>query len=147
VGYAVYWGSGSASYVAFVLGSRDETPVAIALGEVEEIDRLIGEWRHRISTPPEGASAEAVARAAGEKGRHRIWDPLVGHVGQARRIFIVPDGAINTISFGALPDGEDGYLVEGPAVLHYLSSERDLVPPRSAGGGHGLLSVGGPDFD
>jgi CHAT domain-containing protein len=70
-----------------------------------------------------------------------VADAIAG----ASRVFIVPDGALNLVSFAALPMGSRYLLEAGPAI-HYLSAERDLVrkDPMS---GHGLLALGGPAFD
>ena len=62
-------------------------------------------------------------------------------------MFIVPDGALNAVSFAALPVGACGYLVESGPALHYLSAERDLVPRTHTEPGSGLLAVGGPDYE
>jgi CHAT domain-containing protein len=65
-----------------------------------------------------------------------------------KRVFVVPDGAVNLVPLAALPVAGSGYLLENGPVIHYLSAERDLVPveERFARPGHGLLAVGGPAF-
>jgi CHAT domain-containing protein len=77
--------------------------------------------------------------------RARIWDPLAESLNGVSRVFIVPDGALNLVSFAALP-AQHGYLLENGPTIHYLSTERDLVPQNSAEG-RGLLALGGPAFD
>ena len=150
VAYSIYHGwpwNNAMRYVAFVLRAGDKFPTAVPIGSEEEIDHLVADWRRQISTPPEEGSAETASREAGERLRRKIWGPLRKHLGDATRVFIVPDGALNTVSFAALPVGRDGYLVENRAVLHYLSCERDLVPPKKIERGHGLLAVGGPAYE
>ena len=61
-------------------------------------------------------------------------------------MFIVPDGAINLVSFGALPV-DSGYLVEKLAGIHYMSAERDLLPRAETQAAAGLLAVGGANFE
>ena len=80
--------------------------------------------------------------------RQWIWDPIARHLGDAQRVFVVPDGALNLVPFAALPLRGGRYLLEDGPVIHYLSSERDLVAgaanaPRF---GAGMLAVGGPAF-
>ena len=59
----------------------------------------------------------------------------------------MPDGLLNLVNLSSLPDG-DGYLAERPAIIHYLTTERDLlVTDRDAGAPGGLLTVGGAAFD
>ena len=55
--------------------------------------------------------------------------------------------APDLVNLSSLPDG-DGYLAERTAIIHYLTTERDLlVADRDAGAPGGLLTVGGPAFD
>ena len=77
--------------------------------------------------------------------RLRIWDPVADAIAGASRVFIVPDGAFNLVSFAALPVG-NRYLLEAGPAIHYLSTERDLVR-KDPGSGRGLLALGGPAFD
>jgi CHAT domain-containing protein len=66
----------------------------------------------------------------------------------ARRVFVVPDGALHLVSFASLPVGDHEYLVESGPLVHYVSAERDLVPSqRAPAAGRGLLALGGPAFD
>jgi len=59
---------------------------------------------------------------------------------------VVPDGILDLIPFGGLPDGK-GYLIEHGPVIHTLSSERDLVPTPGDARKTGLLAIGSPLFD
>ena len=55
---------------------------------------------------------------------------------------------MNLVNIGALSDGKGRYLVEHESVIHYVSTERDLVAPRLRTAPTGtLLAVGGPAFD
>ncbi len=152
VSYAGYREGRRRSILAFVLGT-DRTPRAVALGSADEIDRLILHWRSLAGKPPGGGSrgvarAEAECRTAGDAIRVRVWDPFSNLLGGSRMVFIVPDGSLNLLNVAALPKLDSGYLIESPYVMHYLSTERDIV---SAGGrpvkGIGLLAVGGASFD
>lgn len=136
------------SYVAFVVRSGDRTPTVIPLALQEHIDELVADWRRQISQAPAGDAVleEAAALAAGANLRQKIWDPIAVHLRGVQRVFIVPDGTLNTINFGALPVGRGAYLLEQAPILHYLSSERDLVLNKRASGG-GFLALGGPAYD
>jgi CHAT domain-containing protein/tetratricopeptide (TPR) repeat protein len=140
-------------YIAIVLPAGSSAPVAVDLGPASDLERTIGQWKKEIST---GASSirrtpeepEAVYRRIGVQLRESVWDPVFVRVKGVERVFVVPDGAMNLVSFAGLPVGEDEYLVERATTVHYLSAERDLVPPREAAGvGVGLLALGGPDYD
>jgi CHAT domain-containing protein/tetratricopeptide (TPR) repeat protein len=138
------------SYIALVTRADTVDVKVIPLGTATSIERLVNAWRaeaggRAIAVGVEPREAERMYRAAGISLRRRVWDPLVESLEGASRIFIVPDGALNLVSFAALPVGTR-YLLESGLTIHYLSTERDLV--RTAGAeGHGLLALGGPAFD
>ena len=143
---------GIPSYMAFVLRPGGQS-VAVPLGPASELAPLVSEWKSETARGAtdfrrEPEQAEADYREVGERLRRRIWDPLVPHLGNAKRVFLVPDGVLNLVSWAALPVGESQYLVEQERIVHYLAAERDLVPPEQAvESGRGLLAFGGPDYD
>jgi CHAT domain-containing protein/tetratricopeptide (TPR) repeat protein len=140
------------AYAAFVMQPGERDAAFVDLGSADRIDTAITTWRREAAVPPlltTGAAAdlERRYRAASVPVRRLIWDALASHVGAASRIFVVPDGLINLVNLAALPDG-DGYLLERQPILHYLTTERDLlIPDREADAPSTLLAVGGPAFD
>jgi CHAT domain-containing protein/Tfp pilus assembly protein PilF len=145
--------SAGGSYLALVLSSHAKEPVLVPLGPREDIDSLVARWKDEIGSEPPVVlaarrSAEAAYRRAGQALRRRIWDPVAGHLKDARQVFIVPDGVLNLVSLSTLPVGESTLLERGPE-MHYLSAERDLARAtgETATRGKGLLVVGGPDFE
>jgi len=142
------------AYGAFVVAKRDggEPHVsAIVLGPAAEIDPLVVEWRASIVRGSDGrdlASAEAECRRLGEQLRAKVWDPVSPFVAASTRVFLVPDGSLNLVSFAALPVGERGFLLDEDRVLHVLGAERDLARDLHMGNpGEGCLVLGDPDFD
>ena len=140
-------------YVAFVLPGPEARPLAVALGSARDIDGEVAEIRSRIrqvSTAPGRSSGpmEATYRKTGGALRARVWDPIEPLLGAARRVFVVPDGALHFLNFAALPNDGPGYLVESAPLIQYLSAERDLVAGSASrgGSGHGLLALGSPAF-
>ena len=113
---------------------------------------MVAQWRADISSealgppPPAGSAQPATSRASGASLRRVIWDPLAAHLGEARHLFVVPDGELGMIPMAALPVGGGSYLLETGPVIHYLSAERDLLAPSEAGSKRGLLALGGPAF-
>ena len=141
------------SYLALIT-RRDRSSVAVSIGPAQTIDHAVSRWREDIAaeafpTQPAVAQATPSSRASGLQLRRLVWDPVSPYLGNATRVFIVPDGTLNLVPFAALPVGQRSYLVERRSLVHYLSAERDLVPSPDAAGrvGHGLLAVGGPAFD
>jgi len=140
-------------YSAMVLPAGAREPVLISLGSAAPLERAIALWLEACATPP--SADPALARAAerrcdalGRTVRTLAWGPIARVLGAAERVFVVPDGALHTVNFLALPDARGGYLVERGPTLHRLTAERDLLPwGASDGAGHGLLALGGADFD
>jgi CHAT domain-containing protein/tetratricopeptide (TPR) repeat protein len=144
---------GEPSYLAFVQRSGDRVPAVVPLGSAARVDGLILQWRRQLDQEAmapgrAGKGGEAAYRRVAGELRQQIWDPLLTHLSNATRVFVVPDGAVHLVSFAALPTAASQYLVETGPLIHYLSAERDLVRTearRLADGG--LLALGGPAFD
>jgi CHAT domain-containing protein len=141
-------------YTAFVLRAGARDPVTVPLGPAAALDPRVARWKREaasgVHTASSAADAERAYRAAGLDLRRAAWDPIAPHLAGAHTVFVVPDGSLNLVTFAALPaDGEASYLIESGPLVHYLSSERDLVATRAAGErvNRGLLAMGGPDFD
>lgn len=141
------------SMAAFILRADEDDVGLASLGRVAEIEPLVAAFRieasgtHLMSgTDPLAALREY--RGAGDALRRRIWDPLVPHLRNATRIFVVPDGSIGLVPLAALPVGDSSYVLEEWPTISYLSAERDLgamtlpVHTRS----RGILALGGPAF-
>ena len=148
------WRRPSADYVVFVQPPGGGAPSAIVLGPAGPIDSLVAAWREEAGRPlaaRDRAAREATCSAAGRALRQAIWDPIVERLGASDRVFIVPDGELQLLNFAALPaSGAGAFLVEGRAVLHQVSAERDLLPRRPEAADLStprLLVVGDPDFD
>ncbi len=137
-------------YMAFVVNGEANTPVPVWLGKAGAIDALVEAWRREIARE---AAAPGVAsrryerslRQAGLALRRAVWDPVAPHLGRARNLILVPDGALHRVSFEALPQGA-GYWAESGPVVRYLDTERDLVRPGPRSKGEGLLAVGGVSY-
>jgi len=140
------------SYLALVSWSDRTDVELVPLGPAASLEALIAQWREeaggrQIVAGVDAAEAERSYRAIGTRLRQRIWDPITPFVASADRTFIVPDGAINLVSFAALPTSGQRYLIQDSPSLHYLSTERDLLPDIQPVAEHGLLLVGGPAYD
>ncbi len=142
------------AYAAFVLRSGETTPRAVDLGPAQPVDeriRRLSELTWGVAASADRSPRRSVAsyRSEGEALRRRIWDPLASLLEGIERVFVVPDGELHLLPFGALPMGESGYLIESGAGIHYLSTERDLVEPETPDlpSSQGLLAMGHPDYE
>ena len=140
------------SYAAFVLTSSGAQPSFVRLGDAASIEASLQRWHKGIvneslAAGRQSQAAEAIYRKVATELRRWVWDPIVAQLGDAKQVLIVPDGALNLVTFAALPIGEARYLVEEGRTFHYLSAERDLLTPGKASSHGGLLSLSNPDFD
>ena len=140
------------SYIAFVIRSDSPAVVAIPLGPATTVDTAVHAWRDQaarqtLADNGDAGAAEVAYRAAGTTLRRQVWDPVATHLGGATQVLIAPDGALNLVGFATLPTGARGYLVEQSRTIHYVSTERDLIPIERAASTPGLLAVGGASFD
>ncbi len=159
---------GEAAYAAFVMrggergGDSGSGCAFVGLGGASEVEASVSAWWKeaawggrgtartrsivRMSTNPEEQLRGY--RAAGRELRRRIWDPVAPLLEGAERVFLVLDGELHQVSFAALPNDDETYLLETAPLIHLLSAERSLVRGRGAVvAGRGMLAVGGPDFD
>ena len=139
------------SYLALVIPATGGRPGLVPLGAARDIDEMVRAWRDQAGSDPRaeaGRKSETSYRAAGQRLRAAIWDPVVEALGDVTSVFVVPDGTINLVNLATLPASGGRYLVETGPLLHYLSAERDMVRDKvSSSSAHGLLVLGDPDFD
>ncbi len=140
------------AYLAFVLRGGQTEPRIVPLGPAGEIENLAARWRKELAVEamaPGRATklTEISYRNAATQLRRRVWEPIAVYLAGAKRMFVVPDGVIDLVNFYALPVGRSRYLIETGPIIHYISAERDLVPPTQPTKGKGLLVVGAPAFD
>ena len=137
-------------YLAFVARAGGRDPVVVSLGSAREIDRNIREWLHEAGRDPRLAphhDGEMRTLEAGRRLRRSLWDPVVARLGKPRIVFVVPDGAVSFVSFAALPEEDDRFVLERAPSVPYLSAERDLVLEAGRRRGTGVLAVGDVDYD
>jgi len=131
----------AASYLAFVLEDPAQLPRVISLGPAQAIETALRRWRDAM-TPASAKAGKMPDPKAGEKLRQLLWDPLQVKPEADRLVLIVPAGGIHLLNFSALPLAKGPHLAEAEVLIHYLSSERDLIVEASAPRGD-ILVVGG----
>ncbi|MFQ3582204.1 MAG: tetratricopeptide repeat protein [Chloracidobacterium sp.] len=127
---------------AYVLSSDRPAPRAVDLGELNDIEARIEDFRQALRERQ--PNIRAVARALDEK----LFAPIRPQLGKARRLFIAPDGSANLIPFEALIDERGRYLLE-EYDISLLTSGRDLLrfgQPRTPTHRRGL-ALANPRYD
>ncbi len=129
-------------YGAWIATAGKAQPAFVDLGSGEAIDALVDDWRRVLETGPAGAE-----RAAGERLRRAVWEPVRARAPDPRIVYLVPDGRLNGVSWYALPWGSRRLLDED-LELRLLSSEKDLLERAPVHeDGRPILVLGGADFD
>jgi CHAT domain-containing protein/Tfp pilus assembly protein PilF len=132
---------GAPRYVAYVL-RRAGGPLWVDLGEAGVLDRGVVSWRRALADP--------LNQEVSRRGRaldELVMRPVRKLLGDARHLFLAPDGALNLIPFGALVGEKNRYLLEDYS-LTYLTSGRDLLRMQSSAvSRQGPLVVADPLFD
>lgn len=133
---------GAPRYAVYVLRATGDVQWA-DLGAASEIESLITQYRQSLVDPRRLGDLRPAARALDAK----IMAPVRKLVGNAEHLLIAPDDQLNLVTFAALMDEQDKYLLER-YLITYLTSGRDLLrlqstPPPAAP----PLIVADPIFD
>ena len=133
-------------YAAFVLCSGEPEQLSlIDLGDAEQIDGRIEDFRSRLLEPAKGGGDWLKAARA---LRQSIFDPLVPALRGRTRIFLAPDGEVNLVPFGRSPPSRASPCsvpTNLPTwVAGAISSASGTAPPAASGP---PVVVAAPDFD
>jgi CHAT domain-containing protein/tetratricopeptide (TPR) repeat protein len=75
-----------------------------------------------------------------------VWGPLMDALGDLDYVYLIPDGLLNIVPFGALMTPDEEYLIQ-TTDLHMLTSGRDLLPNEYRLAEGEYLVMAGPDYD
>ncbi|WP_406486065.1 tetratricopeptide repeat protein [Streptomyces phaeochromogenes] len=144
-------------YWAFVLRPAPHEGLRLVdLGDGDEIDRLIATYSEAISgadsdrdvTPrPTTVVRKAELKAGGEL-RAAVFDVLRPALGDARRLFLCPDGDLSRLPWEVLPHSAERRLIDDYRIS-YLGVGRDLLRAAAPSTGHSTapVVVADPEFD
>lgn len=141
---------GQPYYLAVVVTDWGTTH-SVFLPEAREIDSLIAAFKqHMLLVSMVGliAANDTQEYHAISSNLYRlVWQPIEKYLDSAHTVLVSPAAGLNLISFAALSDSTQSYLLDRYTVA-YLTAARDLLRPgQSASSGTGLLALGDPDFD
>ena len=132
---------GEPEYFAFILPSSKKLPgndfikpTLVQLGKASVIDKAVKAYRQEIKTTSkmwengllDEASAEKELAEKGKEIYKLVVAPIRKSTGENKIFYFSPDGTLNLIPFGAIPDESGKYLVE-TCEINYLSSGKDLL--------------------
>jgi CHAT domain-containing protein/Tfp pilus assembly protein PilF len=135
-----------ARYVSFVLHSGEGGRVEMVdLGDAEEIDTGVALLKQEITDFKRisGQKPMKASRALYEM----VFEPLESKLGEAKEVYISPDGNLNLIPFEVL-QGPDGRFLIEDYTFNYLCAGRDLLRfGENQEKENKALLIGDPDFD
>jgi CHAT domain-containing protein len=111
----------SPRYGVYVIDSAQELHV-LDLGDANEIDALIEDFRTMLGQPGPMTAVERVGRKLADK----VWTPVSPYFRDEHDVFVAPDGKLNLVPFGALVSRHHMFLIHD-ITFHYLSSGRELL--------------------
>lgn len=130
-------------YMAFVLHPENGDKASIIdLGDAATIDQLVSRCKQELT-----ASGKKTSTLNSTKELYqRAFQPLVAGIGDAKSIFISPDGGLNLIPFEILQQPNGRFLIE-EYTFNYLAAGRDLLGfVGNDSRGNKCLLMGAPDF-
>jgi CHAT domain-containing protein len=135
-----------AHYLVFILNARKANQIQlIDLGNAEAIDRMVNKLRNEISRYKNLKNIKTMT-STGELYK-KVFLPIKKKLGDAKEVFVSPDGNLNLIPFEILQGPNGRFLIED-YTFNYLSAARDLLGFGKIGEkGHKALFIGDPDFD
>ena len=145
---------GNLIYVALVLTPDCKEPILVTLGEAKDLEAApMMAFRDDVAKT-RGFAEEETPAAAGQQGTvantsaayAAFWKPLEAALGGAKRVYVSPDGVLNTIPMGLMA-GSDGKLLMEKVQLRLVNSTKDLLLPARVGQTKSALVVGNPKFD
>jgi CHAT domain-containing protein len=141
-------------YVALVVTPQCKEPEIVVLGDAKDLEAapLIA-YREDVGQK-RGFEEEAAPSAPGQQGSvtntnaayAAFWKPLEPALAGAKRVYVSPDGVLNTIPMGLMADS-DGKLLMEKVQLRIVNSTKELLLPARVAQSKSALVVGNPKFD
>lgn len=137
-------------YIALVLRRDSEQPKWVMLGEAKDLEgALLAQYRHGVALSraliPEQVPNGAGGDVAGKTFYQAFWKPLEAFLAGAHRIYIAPDGVLNQVSLGVVPDDQGKLLIER-YDLRIVNSTKDLLREHDGTRNKDAVLVGNPKF-
>jgi tetratricopeptide (TPR) repeat protein len=137
-----------AYYVALVVRPGSEQPALVQLGEAHQIEgQAFSAYRDEVEnrSPKESAHAPPTTATPWRRLYDTVWKPLEVSLGDAKRVYVSLDGALNETPLGILQRA-DGRRVMEKYDVRVVSSTRDVLRPRHSATSNTAILVGNPRF-
>ena len=139
-------------YVALVVTPESTMPGLIVLGEAKNFEKApLRQYRAGVGLARGEPAREQQPPAEGEKKApvsffDAFWKPLEPALTSAKRIYLSPDGVLNQVSLGVVPDADGKLLIER-YDLRVVNSTKDLLRDKRATATAFAVLIGNPAFD
>ena len=137
---------GPPRYLAFILAAGDGGQVGLVdLGPAAPIEEALTQFKRDVMDVEDLAGSKALADA--RQLHDLVFAPLRSWLGQAREIFVSPDGGLNLAPFEVMRGPDGRFLIED-YQFNYLSTGRDVLTFGRGEKPEGkAVLMGNPDFD
>jgi len=135
-------------YIALVIRPGSSQPALVPLGEAREFEgESFSAYRAEVGIRKANAtmSERGASSSPWRELYDAVWKPLETPLGDAKRIYVSVDGALNEIPLGVL-QGADGRRVMEKYDFRVVSSTRDLLRPSYRATSNTAILVGNPRF-
>jgi CHAT domain-containing protein len=144
-------------YVALVVTPDCKEPIFVNLGTAKDLEAGpmlayrddVAQTRgmEEVETPAAAGQTPAAPPNTGA-AYAAFWKPLEPALNGAKRVYLSPDGVLDTIPMGLMTDS-DGKLLMEKTQLRIVNSTKDLLLPQATAAGQmrSALLVGNPKFD
>jgi CHAT domain-containing protein len=138
-------------YAALVITSQSDAPAFVALGDAAKLEgEPVRQYKEWIARPEAGAPGNVPTRTASAifPGAFfdAFWKPLEPSLGQAKRVYVAPDGILNQVSFAVIPSA-DGRLLSDQYELRMVNSTVDLLRSALQSTTTTAVLIGNPKFN
>ena len=127
--------TGDFLYVALVVTPDCKQPIFVNLGTAKELEAApmlvyrdsVGQMRGITEAEAPATPAEQEGAGGTSAAYATFWKPLEPALGAAKRVYVAPDGVLNTIPPMGLMADSDGKLLMEKVQLRILNSTKDLL--------------------
>jgi CHAT domain-containing protein len=146
--------TGELIYVALVVTPESKEPEIVVLGDAKNLEAApMLAYRDDVGQT-RGLAEEEMPATAGQPGTlantsaaySAFWKPLEPALNGMKRVYVSPDGVLNTIPMGLMADS-DGRLLMEKIQLRIVNSTKDLLLSALVAQSKSALLVGNPKFD